>query len=120
MRTPRRVDDTYNRVPHELSIVTPDQFDRAMEEYGRFAPADLIPIEDRWPAAIPDVDQALYAALKAQCDEVRWTAADWAEDIRSRRIADEGLLPRLIAMKFPFLTPRRLAQVANFAWFATR
>jgi hypothetical protein len=43
-------------VPHELSVVTPEQFDRAMEEYGRFGPTVLISIEQRWPAVIPDVE----------------------------------------------------------------
>ena len=120
MRFPTRVDDPDNLVPHELSVVTPEQFDRAMEEYGQFGPEGLIPIEQRWPAVIPDVDRALYAALKAQCDEIRWTTADWAEDVRVRKIADDGLLERMITLKYPFLTPRRRIEVANYAWFVTR
>ena len=100
--------------------MTPEQFDRAMEEYGQFGPTGLIPIEERWPAVIPDVDRSSYGALKAQCDEIRWTTADWAEDIRIRRKADEGILERMIAAKYPFLTQRRRIQVENFAWFVTR
>jgi hypothetical protein len=120
VRVPRKVDDPDNLVPHELSVVTPEQFDRAMEEYGQFGPTGLIPIEERWPAVIPDVDRSRYAALKAQCYEIRLTTADWAEDIRSRRIADEGILKRMIAAKYPFLTQRRRIEVESFAWFVTR
>ena len=120
MRVPKKIDDPDNLVPHELSVVTPEQFERAMEEYGQFGPTASIPIEQRWPAVIPDVDRSKYAALKTQCDEIRWTTADWAEDVRSRRIADEGILKRMIAARYPFLTPRRRVDVENFAWFVTR
>lgn len=117
----RRFDDPDNLVPHALTVVTPDQFDRAMEEYGQFGPNNLIPIESRWPAVIPDVDRSKYAALKAQCDEIRWTTADWAEDMRRRQIADDnGILMRTMAAKYPFLTLRRRAQIDTFAWFVTR
>jgi hypothetical protein len=122
VRVPKKIDDPENLVPHELSVVTPEQFDSAMEEYGQFGPTGLIPIEQRWPAVIPNVDHSKYAALRVQCDEVRWTTADWAEDIRCRQIDEDALvvLKRMIAVKYPFLTSRRRSDVALFAWFVTR
>jgi hypothetical protein len=122
VRVPGKIDDPDTLVPRELTVVTPAQFDRAMEEYGQFGPTASIPIEQRWPAVIPDVDRSRYVALKTQCDEVRWTTADWAEDIRCRPVGEDALvvLQRMIAVKYPFLTPRRRSEVASFAWFVTR
>jgi hypothetical protein len=100
--------------------VTPEQFDRAMEEYGRFGPEAASPIEQRWPAVIPEVDHSRYAALKAQCDEVRWTTAGWAEGVRCGRIAEnDEILQKMMTKRFPFLTPRRRSEVWSYAWFVT-
>jgi len=44
---------------------------------------------------------------------VPWKSADWAEDVRSRRIADDGILKRMIAAKHPFLTLRRRSDGEN-------
>jgi hypothetical protein len=116
------VDDPDKLVPAELSVVSPEQFDRAYEEYGRFGPEGLIPVEQRWPAVIPDVDQVEYAALKAQCHDIRLTTSRWAEDLRSGRIAGDPneVLARMIATKYPFLTKLGRIRTGNFAWFVTR
>ena len=115
------VDDPDTLVPYELSAVTPEQFDRAMEEYGKLGSANYVPIEQRWPAVIPDVDRSKYPDLKAQCDDVRWTTARWAEDVRCGRIAEDGkVLDRMTAAKYPFLTPRRRSEIWTYAWFVAR
>jgi len=116
------VDDPDKLVPVELSIVSPEQFDRAYEEYGRFGPEGRIPIEERWPAAIPDVDRSKYAVLKAQCHDIQLTASHWAEDLRCGRIAGDRdeVLKRMIATRYPFLTQRDRIQTWSFAWFVTR
>ena len=103
-----------------LTVVSPEQFDRAYEEYGRAVVGS--PIEGRWITVIPDVDRSKYPALKAQCDDVRWTAARWAEDIRCGRIAgnSDEVLERMIATKYPFLTKLGRIRTHNFAWFVTR
>lgn len=109
--------------PIELSVVTPDQFDRAYDEYGKFGPRNSIPIEERWPEVIPDVNRENYAALKALCDAIRWTTARWAEEIRCGRVADDEYwsgLKLMIATKYPFLTERAQIETNNFASFVTR
>ncbi|HEY4168794.1 MAG TPA: hypothetical protein VGM96_18550 [Reyranella sp.] len=114
------VDDPDTLVPVELTVVSPEQFDRAYEEYVR--PVIGESIEGRWISVLPDVDRSKYPAPKAQCDDVRWTAARWAEDIRCGRIAGnpDEVLKRMIATKYPFLTNLGHIRTHNFAWFATR
>jgi hypothetical protein len=109
--------------PVELSVVTPEQFDRAYEEYGQFGPRNTIPIEERWPDAIPDVAREKYAALKAHCEAIRWTTALWAEEMRRGRTPEDqyfSSLIRMIEAKYPFLTKRAQSQTNMFAWFVTR
>lgn len=114
------IDDPDNLMPVPLTVVSPEQFERAYEEYGRLGPSSTVPIEGRWIAAIPDVDRSKYAALKVQCDDVRWTAARWAEDIRCGRMAGNPVLERMIATKYPFLTKRAVSSTDAYAWFVTR
>jgi hypothetical protein len=112
------IDDPDNLVPAQLKVVSPEQFERAYEEYCRVGPSSTVPIEGRW--IIPDVDRSRYPALKAQCDEVRWTAARWAEDIRCGRMAGDPNLERMTATKYPFLTKRACISTDTYAWFVTR
>jgi hypothetical protein len=114
------IDDPDTLVPTQLTVVSPDQFDRAYEEYIR--PVVGEPIEGRWITVLSDVDRSKYPPLKAQCDDVRWTAARWAEDIRCGRIAGntDEVLERMIATKYPFLTKLGRIRTSNFAWFVTR
>lgn len=114
------IDDPDTLVPVELTVVSPEQFDRAYEEYCRFGTSD--PIEGRWIPVIPDVDRSRYSALKALCDDVRWTAARWADHIRGGRIAgdEDEVLKRMIATKYPFLTERGRNNTRSYAWFVTR
>ena len=122
MRPTEIITDPDTVVPAKLTVVSPEQFDRAYEEYGEFGPRNLVPIEQRWPAVIPDVDRSKYVALKAQCYDIRWTTARWAEDLRSGRIAGnrDEVLNRMIATRYPFLTKRGRIQTGNYAWFVTR
>ena len=121
-RPPQIVTDPDTLVSVELTVVSPEQFDRAYEEYGQFGPRNLVPIEERWPAVIPDVDRSKYTALKAQCCDIRWTTARWADDLRSGHIAGSPgeVLKRMIATRYPFLTERGRISTEDFAWFVTR
>jgi hypothetical protein len=116
------MDDPDHLVPVRLTLVTPEQFDRAYVEYGQFGPSSRVPVEERWPAVIPDVDRSKYVVLKAQCDEIRWTAARWYDDLCSGRIGGdrEQVLKRMISVKYPFLTPEARRRTENYAIFVNR
>lgn len=118
---PRVVDDPGNLTPDELSIVTPEQFDRAFEEYRQLGPRMTIPIEKRWPAAIPDVDWSKYPALKEKCDEIRWTVVRWDYLVQTGRLPEDGdVVGRMIAIRYPYLTPRHRISIRTYASFANR
>jgi hypothetical protein len=115
------IDSPNDLVPDELSIVTAEEFDLAFEEYGLLGPRMTIPIEERWPAAIPDVDHAKYPALKAKCDEIRWNVVRWDYYVQSQRIQEDGnVVGRMIATRYPYLTPRQRSSVQTYASLANR
>jgi hypothetical protein len=108
-------------VPDELSIVTPEEFDLAFEEYGLLGSRMTIPIEERWPTAIPGVDRSKYPALKAKCDEIRWTVVRWDDHVKCGRIPENNnVVKRMIAIRYPYLTPRQQSSVRDYAVFANR
>lgn len=116
---PRIVDDPDSLTPDELSAVTPEQFARAFEEYGQFGPS--VPVEERWPSVIPDVDRSRYPALKAKCDEIRWTVARWDDDVKCGRLRDEGdVVMRMVLLRYPYLTPQHQLAVRLYASFVNR
>jgi hypothetical protein len=115
------IPDPDDLVPDELSIVTAEEFDLAFEEYGLLGPRMTIPIEKRWPAVIPDVECSKYPALKAKCDEIRWTVVRWDYYVQTGRIPDNGnVVSRMIATRYPYLTPRHRSAVSTYASFANR
>ena len=115
------ITDPDDLVPDELSIVTADEFDLAFVECGLLGPRMTIPIEERWPAVIPDVDRSKYPALKAKCDEIRWTVVGWDYYVQSGRVSDNGnVVSRMIATRYPYLTPRHRSAVQVYASFANR
>jgi hypothetical protein len=111
---------SFDPIPEELLIVTAEQFDRAFGEYARWGPEDLIPIETRWPAVIPDVDRSKYPELGEKCREVQWTPVAWAETLRTKLTPDDCSeeLNRMVAAKYPFLTLERRRAIVRFAMFA--
>ncbi len=116
---PRIVDDPDSLVPDELSIVPSDQFARAFEEYSQFGTS--VSVEERWPAVIPDVDRSKYPALMAKCDEIRWTVARWDGDVKCGRLRDEGdVVKRMVALRYPYLTPQHQNAVRLYASFVNR
>lgn len=115
------IPDPDDLVPDDLSIVTAEEFDLAFEEYGLLGPRMTIPIEKRWPAVIPDVDWSKYPALKAKCDEIRWTVVRWDYYVQSGRIPENGdVVNRMVARRYPYLTPRHRISVVTYASFANR
>ena len=115
------IDSPDDQVPDELSIMTPEEFDLAFEEYGLLGPRMTIPIEERWPAVIPDVDRYKYPALKAKCDEIRWTVVRWDDHVKCGRIPENNnVVSRMIATRYPYLTPRQRISVQTYASFANR
>ncbi len=113
------IDSPDDLVPDELSIVTPEQFDLAFEEYRQLGMS--IAIEERWPAVIPDVDRSKYPALKAKCYEIRWTVVLWDDHVKCGRIReDNDVVKRMIATRYPYLTPRQRISAQTYAWFANR
>ena len=116
---PPIVDDPAKLTPDELFLVMPDQFDRAFEAYSKFGRS--APVAKLWPEVIPDVDRSKYPALEAKCDEIRWTVARWDDDVRCGRIRDEGdVVKRMVAIRYPFLTPRHQVSVTIYASFVNR
>lgn len=116
---PPIVDDLDKLTPDELSVVTPDQFDRAFEAYSKFGRS--APVETLWPAVIPDVDRSRYPALEAKCDEIRWTVARWDDDVRCGRIrGEDDVVKRMVATRYPYLTPRHQVSVMIYASFVNR
>lgn len=115
------IPDPDRLVPDDLSIVTAEEFDLAFEEYGLLGPRMTIPIEKRWPAVIPDVDWSKYPALKAKCDEIRWTVVRWDYLVQTGRLPEDGdVVGRMIAIRYPYLTPRHRISVRTYASFANR
>lgn len=115
------IDSPNDLAPDELSIVTPEEFDLAFEEYRQLGPRMSIPIEERWPAAIPRVDRSGYPALKAKCDEIRWTVVRWGDHVKCGRIPDrDDVVKQMIATRYPYLTPRQRIAVQVYASFADR
>ena len=118
---PRIVDDPDSLTPDELSLVSSEQFDRAFEEYRQWGPRASVPIEERWPEAIPDVDPSKYPALKAKCHEITWTVVRWDDDVKCGRLLDEdNVVKRMVAIRYPYLTPRHQTSVRSYASFANR
>jgi hypothetical protein len=109
-------------VPEELTIVTPEQFEHAYEEYIRFGPHRVIPLKERWPAVIPEVDSRKYAALAAVCHSVEWEPVRWACELINRGVPDPygAPLEKLVARKFPFLVPERRRRICSYALFVNR
>ena len=117
----RIVDDPDSLTPDVLSIVTPEQFDRAFEEYRQWGPRASVPIEERWPAVLPDVDPSKYPNLKAKCREITWTVVRWDDDVKCGRLRDEDdVVKRMVAIRYPYLTPRHQVSVRDYASFANR
>jgi hypothetical protein len=115
------IDDPEALVPDELSIVTPEQFDRAFEEYNKTMPSTSPAIEERWPAVIPGIDRALYPALKVKCEEIRWSVVRWEAHVDSGRIQGEGdVVGRMIAARYPYLTERQRSAARTYASMANR
>ena len=77
------IDDPDKLASAHLSVVSPEQFDRAYAEYSEFAAGNRLPIEERWPSVIPDVDRSKYGVLGVQCHDIRWTTARGADHLRS-------------------------------------
>lgn len=118
---PRIVDDPNCLTPDELSIVTSEQFDRAFEEYRQWGPRASVPIEERWPAVIPDVDSSDCPALKATCHEITEAVVRWDDDVKCGRLRDEDdVVRRMVAIRYPYLTPQHQVSVWTYASFANR
>lgn len=118
---PRIVDDPDSLTADELSIVTPEQFERAFEEYRQPGPHGYAPLEERWSTVIPDVDPSKYPALEAKCYEITWTVVRWDDDVKCGRLRDEDdVVKRMVALRYPYLTPQRQVAVRIHASFMNR
>ncbi|WP_422017936.1 hypothetical protein [Reyranella sp.] len=121
LRARRIVDDPGRLTPDELSIVSSEQFDRAFEEYSQLGPRASVPIEERWPEVIPDVDPSKYPALEAKCHEITWAVVQWDDDVKCGRLRNEDdIVKRMVAIRYPYLTPRHQVSVRSYASFANR
>ena len=121
LRARRIVYDPDRLTPDELSIVSSEQFDRAFEEYSQLGPRASVPIEERWPEVIPDVDPSKYPALEAKCHEITWAVVQWDDDVKCGRLRNEDdIVKRMVAIRYPYLTPRHQVSVRSYASFANR
>jgi hypothetical protein len=73
-----------------------------------------LPVEDRWRAALPNIDPSTFAALKARCIDIQDFAYALAGQAREKGLSSETVRQEL-AREYPFLDAESLRWAINRA-----
>jgi hypothetical protein len=98
----------------DMTMLTNEQFNRALEIYQEFGPRRRIPIHQRWQEAFPQAAPDEMKDWERAFRDIEKFAHSVAEQVRDHGL-DERAAAEQISEQFPRLTPDRVATTYNQA-----
>jgi hypothetical protein len=87
-----------------------------LEMFQQFGPARATPVEMRWQAVFPSATTEELCQWRVYCEEVEAFALELVARVHDKQLDRVTALHEL-SVKFPDLTPRRIADAYNAAMY---